>query len=297
MQEFRDSIITEFAKPNTVGRKEAFSDPDFQHLLRDAQQSYVRSGEERLREELVRLLVQRSAEINGSRMALILNRAIDTVGSLTPEDFAALCGIFVLKNCRVGAHTAADLPERMESMIRPFIQDMPIDNYSYEYLESLSLVTMSYFPSMSLAKTLHSSYAEMFMRDFSREQLDAITVNAENEVEVVSLLSLKANQSDNNPRYSFKVSKVEELQSELAQKNIDDGAKSRLTELFGNCLIPEVEIEAHLIGNVPSLAKIRDLWNTTALQQANLTALGKALAHSALVSQSDFQGSLNLWVR
>ncbi|MFX5858472.1 LPO_1073/Vpar_1526 family protein, partial [Acinetobacter baumannii] len=69
-KELREDIIKEFARSDSSARAEAFSDPDYQFVLRDAHETYARSGQAELRDELVRLLIERSKQPSGSRSAL-----------------------------------------------------------------------------------------------------------------------------------------------------------------------------------------------------------------------------------
>jgi hypothetical protein len=52
-KELREEIISEFAKQDSKGQAEAFSDPDYQFVLKEAHESFARSGDGSLREELV----------------------------------------------------------------------------------------------------------------------------------------------------------------------------------------------------------------------------------------------------
>ena len=294
MKELRDSLIDEFAKTDTNGKTEAFSDPDYQFVLRDAHQVYARSGDESLREELVKLLVQRSAEPTGSRTALILNQAIAAAGSLTRQEYAALCGIFLFKYCRVNAADPDGLYRTLREIVGSFVYDLPFDNHAYEYLESLGIISVNRITGVDLSEILHQSYASIITFGFSRIDLgeavgDDIAPKL-NTIIIPDMRSFKFN-------LRFNIQDAAELNAFLKEIDISGDAANRITAFFQQSLMPTDQLWAKLMKDVPDLQWIQDLWTSTEIHQATLTALGKVMAHSALISRSTFLAPLNIWVR
>lgn len=297
IKELRDSLLNEFLKPDTEGKKEAFTDPDYQYLLRDAHRSYARSGEETLREELVKLLIQRSAEPTGSRPALILNQAIAIAGNLTRQDYAALCGVFFFKHCSLGANDQEALIANFREIVKSFVQDLPTDNHAYDYLESLALVSMNRVLTFDFSQRLHQTYASVFAPSFLPTQLLEVAMDGGVVQKLGPSLIPILGQYGTVIRYKFDARNVFELKSKLEQVGIGEESKSRIIALFEQSLMPADQFEAMLIKQIPDLQRVQDTWNSTDLQHATLTALGKTMAHSALTSRSNFQAPLSIWVR
>lgn len=225
-KELREDIIKEFARSDSSARAEAFSDPDYQFVLRDAHETYARSGQAELRDELVRLLIERSKQPSGSRSALILNDAIRVSKSLTYEELSILAVVFMIKYVTVTAFNLDAVASRYEFMLAPFVDNLTEEVFSFEYLESLGCMTIervaSHYP---IDEHMHRLYNEM----------------------------------------------APGLSQEDIWSNLTD--KSRSLRVLGS------------------------LWPKAFFQHSMLTALGKALAHSALESKKVMDAPLSIWVR
>jgi hypothetical protein len=51
------------------------------------------------------------------------------------------------------------------------------------------------------------------------------------------------------------------------------------------------------LSRFPEFNVVEGSWTTTPLHQLTLTALGKALAYSALASRTNFKAPIEIWVR
>jgi hypothetical protein len=71
LSSFKDELIKVFALGDKVN-PEAFRDPDFQYLLKDAQNAFARSGEESLRDTLIDIISRRSLQKSGTRVSITL---------------------------------------------------------------------------------------------------------------------------------------------------------------------------------------------------------------------------------
>ncbi len=222
--EFRDEVLKQFSNENS-SRKEAFNDPDFQFTVKSAQEAYARKGDDDLKVELVRLLAERSKQQSGSRIANILNEAIKVAGSLTKQEMSVLAILFVMIHVGTPAQDANQTRAFHQSILAPFLKDMPIDRNSFEYLESLRCITINAIVS----RTSESIMGEKFKAQF---------------------------------------------------KNGEDGAAIKTF------------MEAS-----PILKAVYERWDTNqAFQQSYLTSLGKALAHSTLVSKTGLNAPVEIWI-
>lgn len=225
-RELREDLIAEFANPGTKADTSSFADPDYQFVLRDAHESYARSGKVELREELVKLLVERSTQPPGTRTALILNDAIRTTGSLTFEEISVLAVIFIIKHIDVQQTSVDNVAIRYDQLLSPFVDNLTQEVYSFEYLESLGCATIERVAD-------HFPLDEHIQRNYGHIAPDSSAAAMWNTVKGISR----------------------------------------------------------------SLRVLEDLWPKAFYRQTNLTALGKAIAHSALESKSVINAPLSVWVR
>jgi len=222
--EFRDEVLKQFSN-ETTSRKEAFNDPDFQFTVKSAQEAYARKGDGDLKVELVRLLAERSKQHSGSRVANILNEAIKVAGSLTKQEMAVLAIIFVM--IHVGTPTQNSIQTRAfhESILAPFLSDMPNDRNSFEYLESLRCITINAI----VTRTSETILSEKFKNQFQ---------NGESGAVIKSFMETS-----------------------------------------------------------PVLKAVYGAWDANQVfQQSYLTSLGKALAHSTLVSKTGLNAPVEIWI-
>ncbi|MDQ8029534.1 MAG: hypothetical protein REJ23_12480 [Brevundimonas sp.] len=167
LEEFKTSVLTEFARSESGAKTEAFADPDFQHALHEAQKGFVRSGEQGLKEELVKLLAQRSTEPGRTRTALILNEAIQTIGSLTAQEISVLVVTFVFHHLQINnASDVSGVTKDYRKLLSPFAADYPREDFSFEYLSSMRCTTVNQISTNEIWGILVDRYENVFTKGF-----------------------------------------------------------------------------------------------------------------------------------
>lgn len=292
ISDLRDEILAEFASSTSDARSEAFLEPDYQFVVREAQESFARNGEEWLKKELVRLLSVRSTQDNGSRTALILNEAISIAGNLTQEEYSALVICFLFKQMRVTNPNSDELFRVLNGLAVPFIEDLPSDNHAYDYLEAMRCVSINLIAGTDLWSSITENYRMNLSKGFSVDRLNGILAVNGGVREIGNLLFVV-----DVSKVRFTSNNREELVKKLHDMGYPADAIGELLELHDGGLMNEEEIKNYVRSVMPTLAAIEAVWSETKLHQSVHTALGKALAHSALVSRADFAGPLAVWVR
>lgn len=261
--------------------------------MRDAHETFARSGDEALKEELVRLLTERSAQPTGTRKALVLNEAIRIAGSLTRQEYAALAAILLFRYSTLDG-SPAGIMTRLKRFISDFIDDLPEDDNSYDYLESMRCISVNSLGSASFWNILWQVYSVSLSYGFTNEELRrAIGDNYSNETFQRLVVPALAHIGGN---IRFNVRTPELLREKFKEVGLGAEVTDKAVELFERTRRSEEDIKAEFEGADPNFPRLAALWSNTALGKANLTALGKALAHSALVSRTDFEAPLEVWV-
>lgn len=293
LAEFKAGVIEEFAKPESNGKTEAFNDPDFQYALHEAQKGFARSGEQGLKDELVKLLAQRSNEPGRTRTALILNEAIQTIASLTPQEVSALALMFLIIHVKIiSPADKSQIFERYRAWITPFIDDFPTDNHSFEYLGSMRCLVVNQISHTDVWEVMLNKYRNVFSSGFTKSTL-------------ISALNGKEPSGDiaepviNNfaGLMRFKPATKDELIKIASEEALVDPATENLKTLWDKITSSDDEIRRILTAESPQIAGLADKWSSTSAKQSNLTGLGKAIAHSALTSRTNFNAPLEIWVR
>lgn len=161
--EFRQEILSEMAKPEFAEHSEAFRDPDFQFVLSSSLNEFARKGDDDLKLELVRLLMERATKTAKDRLGLVLNEAIQVTPKLTNQDKSVLVILFVIKNVFITSQYIEPVYHRYQQLLSAYVSNLPSDNGCFEYLSSIGCLNVElvadHYP---LNEHFHKQYAQLF---------------------------------------------------------------------------------------------------------------------------------------
>lgn len=301
--ELKDALLLEFAKPESKANAEAFSDPDFQYVVRDAHEAYARRGDADLKVELVNLISERSAHQAKTRVAQTLNSAIELAGKLSREEYAALVMLFTMQNVVVnGAHIDIIL-NTTDNLLAPFVSDLPTDGYSVQYLQSLGCVSINQIVTNPLSGILVSKYAHAVGTGFTHDELSTACGDDATLARVVPLTVANFDkpttfqQVSASTAFRFMKGTEADLSAALEQNGVDPDAKQRLLSLHNSRMANEQEVMSIFRAKSKYASALEEFWAIKETQQASVNIVGQALAHSALVSKGSMSAPLDIWVR
>lgn len=290
--ELRDELIEEFSKPDAEADSAALRDPDYQFVLKAAHESYGRKGGDELREELVKLLGQRSMIETGTRPALILNDAIRIAGNLTSEEYAALAMTFLIKYVSVGGLVKEQVIATFTRVLDSFLPQLPSENHAYEYLAGIGCLSVNLISGVDLWKAMNTTYGFRFGRGFEAKELEDALAGGASIAQLGGVLIQLSGDL-----YWFLGPRKEEFETALRARGLQDSVIAKLVKLVDSKLITDQEIKAELIAAIPAFNQFEEIWSKTQIKHSVLTSLGKTLAHSVLVSRIDFKGPLSIWIK
>ena len=295
LREFEQSTLGEFAKPGGAADPEAFREPDFQFALRQAQSAYVRSGDDGLKDELIKLLAMRSGEKIRSRKALILNEAIQVVGNLTTEEISALVALFLFNNVHINeARDLGHVASVLNDCLSPFIDDFPTEDFSFDYLESMRCVTINQISHSDVWNILVQRYGNVFTKGFSNS--DFVTaLSAKSDVNRSELVQV--NSMDFTGKIRFKPKNREDLTEVLSRIDPSNLVTQAVTDLWESSKMSDAEMKKVVEQKMPNVFKLASLWENSPAKSSNITGLGKVIAHSALTSRAGFSAPLEIWAK
>ena len=292
LEEFKDALLEGLAKPENKANTQAFADPDYQYAVHTAQKAFVRDGSEKLRNELVGLLVQRSKFSAQDRLAKILNQALETVGNLGHSEHAALAIGFIFLNVQVGGLNQSDFFTKFSSFISPFVDDLTDNSSCYEYLEAQRCISLNGVITRDLTSMLHSEYGSFLGTGFDASELLAIP-SPNGKTAWSGLIGATGNASK---PYFFRSPDSQTLTKELVNRGFSPDAISAATNLYHSTLAQPNAVLERFDAEITGFERIKNLWGSSPLQQMTLTAVGKVIGHSAQTAKADFDGALNIWV-
>lgn len=246
--ELKDALLIEFAKPDTKAKAEALSDPDFQYVVRDAHEAFARRGDIDLKVELVNLISERSVHEASTRVAQTLNSAIELAGKLSREEYAALVMLFTMQNVVVNGAQIDVILGTTDGLYAPFVDHLPSNGFSIQYLQSLGCVNINQIVTNPLAGILVRKYAHAVGPGFTRKELFEACGDDATFARVAPLAvayfenPITFQQVTDSTTFWFANGTEPDLSAALESKSVGAEAKQKLLSLLNSKMATESEV-------------------------------------------------------
>ncbi len=291
--DLREGILKEFADPASNANSEAFKDPDFQYVVREAHDVYARNGSQNLKDELIRLVSERSTRKPESRVAKVLNNAIQISGQLSSQEYSILVIMFVLQKVAIKDSLADLIISTLRMLIEPFMSDFPEDSSSLEYLETIGCVNINQISTMELSNIIAEKYTHPLSSGFKLGQI----VEACGADAPVNVIMPFLYQDENTPpNFWFSRGTASDLRNDLVKAGLSELVINRLIELHAGTRAPIDDVLSRLRTGIPSFARLEKFYASSGAVQGSVTMTGRAIAHSALVGRAGISAPLEIWV-
>lgn len=288
-KEFRDSLLEEFAKPENENGRSAFAEPDFQYVVRDAHETFARSGDADLKDRLVKLVAERSTKTSDSRVAKILNSAIEIAGRLSDEDYASLIAMFLATSAVVMIPNQQYILNQYSERLNRIVDDLPTSSSSMEYLATLGCVNINYVITQTLGQILTNKYGHALGPGFSDKEF----IEKVGDRKIPPLPSTLFRKAEGV--LCFRAGSEGDIRLEL-EKTISDGQLVNDLMSLRAKTIPEQQVLEVFRTGVSRFGDLEKFWTSAGADKSHLTLIGKALAHSALTSKGALSAPIEIWV-
>lgn len=289
-KEFRDSLLKEFAKTERVEGRSSFAEPDFQYVVREAHETFARSGDPDLKEQLVSLVGERANKDTGSRVAKILNTSIQLAGRLSREEYSALGTIFFLQSVAVVVPDKEAILQKYNHSLTALAESLPKDAAATEYLGTLGCVNINYVMTQSLGTILSSKYGHIFGEGFTSQEF----MDAADGATIPPLPGLLF-QVGGSDQFYFRPGSENDIKLQLDRMVADPALANKLIDLRKK-VASEHEVVTAFRATIPAYQKVEDFWKNSAADKTHITMIGKALAHSALTSRGIISAPIEIWI-
>lgn len=314
-QNIEEKIQKKFADKEAADA-EAFKDPDFQFVVREVQESYVRTGDENVGDTLVNLLAQRSLIKERNLTRLVLNDAVEVAGKVARVELAILTVSFLLLTVQFGIFDASSLIRNLKLHMSEFIDYLPEGDGSYGYLAGLGCIEREYLVHRTLHDILVESYGGILNDGFTQAEFDAaigdklaaaplwkqLVKQSEIQNMVFTTVGFQNGnpifaKPDGNRLYKFNFSNSTAMERALTDAGIDPSIRQSL----GNLMTSKTWTKDYLLGKlrdaIPNVDVLYNRFDGNALGKISLTTKGIALAHSNLMHAVPiFKAPLSIWV-
>lgn len=298
LHSFRDEVLKRFSNHET-SNPESFKDPDFQFVLRDAQEAYARSGDEAVRDTLVDIVARRSMETNRDRLAMALNDAAKKAPSLTKNEFAELSLCYILRYTK--SYKVNDFKTFLENcsrQIMPFVPDVSEENASYLHLESQGCAKIE-ITEIKLLQIFHRVYGGVLGKGFERKQLEdhlgedrKFALDGKDDQGVPWIVPCINDNSKLQPNAIDKNAFIDRAKA----SGLEEERLSNIWNLFEGTLFNEKELIERMSG-IPNIAELFEKWKDTPLKRLSLNTVGMAIAHANAVRVINFDAPLTNWIK
>jgi hypothetical protein len=289
LREFEEKIVDRFSSDKEA-KAEVFQDPDFLFVVRQAQTSYARTGDETLGENLADLIAERSQTSSRSRASLILNEAISKVSALTREEFAVLTVDFVIRRTKSDASNIHAVANFLNIYVSPFIDDVPVENSSYLYLESLGCGKMS-VGSMTLESALTQTY-QFLVRSVPRGPVEDATSSRV----VDSLVAAGLIHQPESTELRIDFDSKESFDTSVADAGFNDVDTDAIWSHGRGSSLDKAGLIEALSKEVPKIELMFEKWEQSPLRHFELSAVGLAIAYSHLKRAIPLTAPISIWV-
>ncbi|KTR84182.1 hypothetical protein NS277_04955 [Novosphingobium barchaimii] len=289
LKDFEGRILDRFDQDRSA-KTEAFKDPDFQYLLRSAQHSYARSGDEDVGKALADLIVERSKISDRSRLSLTLNQAVEVASALTVNEFAELAFCFLFSRTKdPQANSLVTFNKMLNEQINPYIDQISQSQASYAYLEAQRCANNGMMVS-TFRNLLINNYSGLLAKGFSREEIS-------NQCSALPLdnINLVIPALRDPSRLQLNSANEEVWKDVCATHKVDDQTRQAAWSVMQNSFMNQDEIISELKTSVPRIADAFNAWDNTPIKGLQLTSVGIAIGHSYATS-SGYEAPLSVWI-
>lgn len=290
-EEVTEKIISQLSERHPESINE-FETPALQEALFTVQKQYAISGDEDLGDLLVDILVDRASEPKRNMVQIVLDESLGIAPKLTLEQLDTLTLIFLLISTRrLDIENYEGLIAHFRKRIVPFISKLSNKNSDYTHIEYLGCGHVRAGNYGQLEKNLRETYKAFFSNGFSQDELK------EKIGEGVNLKGLIIQCLHEKEKLQIGVFD-DNILEEVADKNgLDKEIKEKLKQLFESSTKPQNEVKTMLIGAIPEIKKIFEIWNDLPFNQFELTSVGIAIAHANYRRKTGETMDLSIWVK
>jgi hypothetical protein len=162
-----DAFVEQIERVNPSALTYA-NDPDFRYTLYTAQKTAARSGDGKLEDLLVELLVERACEAPRTLIQLVLNEAIEVIQRISNAQINALTLTFVLRHLLLDSASFDALIKAMDVYVQPFLSEVGGSYASLSHLEYTGCGTLDDRALQMAASILANTYPGASSMEYQR---------------------------------------------------------------------------------------------------------------------------------
>lgn len=212
-EEITEKIIQKMINDKSININIS-GNPDFQYGLFTVQREYARTGDKKIGELLVDLLIDRGKISERNLKQIVLNESLNTAPKLTQSQLSALSIIFLFRYTY--NETITDYESfgcYLDHFVEPFIGDLIKNDSCYQHLQFTGCAAQVPVKSL-LQLSLQQRYQGLFVKGFDESQINQLDIQLSSQEE---LFRPCFNDPD---KFQFSIINEDKFRSELSKNGI-----------------------------------------------------------------------------
>jgi hypothetical protein len=281
--EIREEVISKLQ--DTPGADpSSFSQVEKQVALLEAQKGYAISGDEELRDLLVKAVVAVSQSPERSKKSIVMSEAIKVAPLLTPEQLRTLGVVFAIAQVNFGVNSLRDLFTAYAAAIRLDRAKLAVTVGDLRHLEYAGCGALG-LTSVSWYTLLQNDYAGLIQRGFTSEEADS-------QLSGVFPAPPYRPSVRNGDNLELAFRRPPDIEAIMPWTNEQ---KERVKSFFAERLISDEEVRSEVTEYGPDSKYLFEQWNEMNLSRFNLTSVGIAVGYTFL-SQNIPLPDIAIWL-
>lgn len=291
-EELTEAFLTTLNERNREAIKE-MSEPGMQAALYEAQKQYAKTGDKDLQGLLVDILVDRAGRSDRDIQQIVLDESLEVASKLTVEQMDALSLNFLLSRTRNLQLTNLDaVNDYIRTSLLPFLGTISDSSSTFEHLQYAGCGSIMQIGNIHpVERIFRVTYPGLFCKGFTKDQFN------EHCSEIPDADKLLMPCFHDSSLWQFRVGDEQVLEQEAAKLNIEEENWPSLKKLFNEHTMSDDEIRTYLLGAVPEIQELFDLWANSNISKFGLTTVGIAIAHANFRRRTGNALDLSIWVR
>lgn len=287
--EIREEIINTLAKDNA--NPDSFSQPEKQMALFEAQKTYALSGDETLRDTLVRTVIDLSKEPERSLKAIVLQEALKTLSTLTRPQLTTIGTVFMVRYVR---WRTAETLEKLSDIFQVSggaglgLYEPKEADFRHIEFSRCGSVELS---AISFADILRHIYPGLVNAGFTLDEIKMRfkevgipfggIIQCLSDTDRLQVAALDDDVIDSNGITSnWTKDQINLMKQVLKERLMDENAiKSRVAQIGG------------------AIAYLDGVWSQSNLKRLSLTSVGMAIGHSFVEGNGGQIADVSTWLQ
>lgn len=271
-----------------------FNDPSTQYSLFSAQKSYAKTGDGKLMEVLIDILVDISVEKERTLKKIVLEESLSTAPKLTLNQLDILSLVFMITEISFDSiNSFESFDALLVKYVKPLSEDLHSANSLYLHLAYTGCCNLRQlvFEREKIEDYFKETYRGLFQVGFTKDEF-LKRIGDESVIEILTTQCLHDPVKLQIPALNER-----HLENIFEEKKINPEILESVKSLFKSNTMKNEDVRRFLVERNDWIEKLLKQWENSSLQVMTLTSVGIAIAQANLKRKTGLGTELGKWIR